>query len=281
MIKGVRVLTLPCLEFEYCNVYGGTFGKSLPLIHRHPDAIVILWNKGDHDHVFFLTMSQLLPGLKDMQANSWSMIVFWSEQKIQLHVRGRMLDLTSRISQRLLLTCRRNRRRGKMKGTIQVTKTGGNPPPGGGPQGPGPGYGPSPGEPPLPMEYHDEAPPPGGPPGAPGTVPQFANPDQVLSPAMAWPASSPIVPVPIPPHPHFPIPKVCIRLRRGMCHKRVLVALIRTISPKRSREHWDLRRCCCLVSRQGRRIVILQVTSRLILSLLLRRLAQLRFLVCQ
>ena len=70
MIKGVRVLTLPYLEFEHCNVYTGTYGKTLPLIHRHPDAVVILWNKGVHDHVFFLTMSQLLPCLKDMQANS-------------------------------------------------------------------------------------------------------------------------------------------------------------------------------------------------------------------
>ena len=43
------------------------------------------------------------------------------KQKIRLHVRGQMLDLTSRISQRLLLTCRRNRRQGEMKGTIQVT----------------------------------------------------------------------------------------------------------------------------------------------------------------
>ena len=54
------------------------------------------------------------------------------------------------------------------------------------------------------MEYHDESPPP----GAPGAVPQFANPDQVLSPPMPWPAPpSPIVPVPIPPRPHFPIPQ--------------------------------------------------------------------------
>ena len=81
MIKGVRVLMLPYLEFEYCNVYRGTYGNSLPLIHRHSDAIVILWNKGDHDHVFFLTMSQLLPCPKDMQANSWSMVVFWNETK--------------------------------------------------------------------------------------------------------------------------------------------------------------------------------------------------------
>ena len=120
MIKGVRALTLAYLEFEYCNVYRGTYGKSLPLIHRHPDAIVILWNKGDHHHVFFLTMSQLFPCLKDMQAN-WSMIVSGMKQKVQLRVRGRMLDFTSRISQHLLLTRRRNRRQVKMKWTIQVT----------------------------------------------------------------------------------------------------------------------------------------------------------------
>ena len=76
LLKAVRVLTLPYLEFEYFNVYRGTYGKTLPLIHRHPDVIVILWNKGDHDHVFFLTMSQLLPCLKDMQATNWSLIVF-------------------------------------------------------------------------------------------------------------------------------------------------------------------------------------------------------------
>ena len=52
LIKNVRVLTLPYLEFEFCNVYRGTRGKTLPLIHRHPDAVVLLWCKGDHDHVF-------------------------------------------------------------------------------------------------------------------------------------------------------------------------------------------------------------------------------------
>ena len=66
----------------------GTYGKTLPLIHRHPDAIVILWNKGDHDHVFFLTMSQLLPCLKDMQATSWYLIVFWNESKGPVARRG-------------------------------------------------------------------------------------------------------------------------------------------------------------------------------------------------
>ena len=81
MIKNVRVLTLPYLEFEYCNVYRVTYGKTLPLSHRHPDAAVILWNKGDHDHVFFLAMAQLLPCLKDTKADNWSMIVFWNESK--------------------------------------------------------------------------------------------------------------------------------------------------------------------------------------------------------
>eukprot|EP00439_Symbiodinium_sp_Y106_P053193 s5338_g7.t1 len=161
--------------------------------------------------------------------------------------------------------------------------TGGNPPPGGGPQGPGPGYGPSPDEPPLPMEYHDEAPPPEIPPGAPGAVPHFANPDQVLSPPMPWPApSSPIVPVPIPPHPHFPIPQslrppsprnVSQTRARGTRLDDQPKAKSRTVGPP-----------VVLLPGQsaGKKDphVILRVTSRLILSLLLRRLAQLRFLVC-
>ena len=69
MIKNVRVLTLPylSLSFKFCNVYTGTQGKTLPLIHRHPDAVVLLWCKGVHDHVFFVTMAQLLPCLQDMK----------------------------------------------------------------------------------------------------------------------------------------------------------------------------------------------------------------------
>ena len=78
-LKSVRVLTLPHMEFEFCNVYRGTFGKTLPLLQRHPDAVVVLWNPNDYDHVFFVTLSQLIPCLKQMNADHWSMIVFWSE----------------------------------------------------------------------------------------------------------------------------------------------------------------------------------------------------------
>ena len=60
-LKNIRVLTLPHLEFEFCNVYRGTFGKTLPLMQRHPDAVVILWNLKDYDHLFFVTLSQLVP----------------------------------------------------------------------------------------------------------------------------------------------------------------------------------------------------------------------------
>ena len=67
------------MEFEFCNVYRGTFGKTLPLMQRHPDAVVILWNLEDYDHVFFVTLSQLLPCLKDMSADHWSMIISWNE----------------------------------------------------------------------------------------------------------------------------------------------------------------------------------------------------------
>ena len=81
-LKSVRVLTLPHMEFEFCNVYRGTFGKTLPLLQRHPDAVVILWNPNDYDHVFFVTLSQLIPCLKQMRADHWSMIVFWSESTV-------------------------------------------------------------------------------------------------------------------------------------------------------------------------------------------------------
>eukprot|EP00439_Symbiodinium_sp_Y106_P050098 s1995_g6.t1 len=79
MIKNVRVLTLPYLDKLKTLHYRGTQGKTFPLIHRHPDAVVLLWCKGDHDHVFFATVAQLLPCLQDMNLADWSMVVFWNE----------------------------------------------------------------------------------------------------------------------------------------------------------------------------------------------------------
>ena len=67
------------MELEFCNVYRGTFGKTLPLLQRHSNAVVILWNPNDYDHVFFVTLSQLIPCLKQMKADHWTMIVFWNE----------------------------------------------------------------------------------------------------------------------------------------------------------------------------------------------------------
>ena len=54
-------------------------GEHLALLQRHPDAVVIIWNPHDYDHVFFVTLSQLIPCLKQMKADHWSMIVFWNE----------------------------------------------------------------------------------------------------------------------------------------------------------------------------------------------------------
>ena len=42
-LKSVRVLTLPHMELESCNVYRGTFGKTLLLLQRHPDAVVFFY----------------------------------------------------------------------------------------------------------------------------------------------------------------------------------------------------------------------------------------------
>ena len=71
-LKSVGVFTLPHMEPEFCNVCIGTFRKTLPLLQRHPDAVVILWNPQDYDHVFFATLS---PCLHSMKADHWSMIV--------------------------------------------------------------------------------------------------------------------------------------------------------------------------------------------------------------
>ena len=131
------------------------------------------------------------------------------------------------------------------------------------------------------MEYHDEAPPPGGPPGAPGAVPQFSNPDQVLSPPMPWPApATPIVPVPIRRIRSFRFRKVCDRRRREMSLLLARVACIRTMFPRQRRERFNLldhRLCCCLASLPERRI--LRVTFRLQMSRL-HLLLGLRFQVC-
>ena len=67
------------MEFEFCNICRGRFGKTLPLLQRHPDAVNIFWNPNNYDHIFFVTLSQLIPCLKQMNADHWSMIVFWSE----------------------------------------------------------------------------------------------------------------------------------------------------------------------------------------------------------
>ena len=72
------------MEFEFCNVYRGTFGKTLPLLQRHPDdAVVILWNPNDYDQCLsLLPFLNLFPCLKQMRADHWSMIVFWSESTV-------------------------------------------------------------------------------------------------------------------------------------------------------------------------------------------------------
>ena len=71
---------------------------------------------------FSLRCRSSLPCLKDMQANSWSMIVFWNESKGSTARPGQMLDWISRINQHLLPTCRRSCRLWGMKWTIQVMR---------------------------------------------------------------------------------------------------------------------------------------------------------------
>ena len=88
-------------------------------MQRHPDAVVILWNLKDYDHVFFVTLSQLVPCLKDMSADHWSMIVFGMRVHPRSLLPSRMLAWTIRMSQFHFL-----RRRGLwriLRGTEETT----------------------------------------------------------------------------------------------------------------------------------------------------------------
>ena len=263
-LKSVRVLTLPHMEFEFCNVYRGTFGKTLPLLQRHPDAVVILWNPNDYDHVFFVTLSQLITCLKQMNADHWSMIVFWSEgsrtrpstcpdvgldytdEPVPLPPPNVPQDGTGNdddmpgpsgyqdpvvpdedtphdypdddspdlggIKEKMTLTFRQVKcssmgqeeilRHTILEAVLPYRYQKIVIPDG--------AYGPSPDDdhPPYPMEVHTESPPPGGPPDAPGAKQPFANPDQIMQPPPHVPQTAPQPIVPLPKHPHFPLPGV-------------------------------------------------------------------------
>ena len=133
------------------------------------------------------------------------------------------------------------------------------------------------------MEYDDESPPPGGVPGAPGAVPQFANPDQVLSPPMPWPAPpSQIIPVPIPPHLQFPIPQSL----RPPSPRNVSQTRARGTHPddkSKAKSRTVVGPPVVLLPGQsaGKKILLLQVTFRFLRNPLVRRLIRLRFRVCR
>ncbi|CAE7374757.1 Cpr [Symbiodinium natans] len=138
VLKNIRALTLPYLEFENCNVYRGTFGKVLPVIQRHPDAVVIMWKLGDYEHVFFMNLAQLIPCLRDVAVSGWSLIVFWNEIGPPRKRRGPdvSLDFTDQPVPDA-----------PPPGVPPGTSSGDDPenPLGGGPPGPVPGY----------QDYHD------------------------------------------------------------------------------------------------------------------------------
>ena len=129
------------------------------------------------------------------------------------------------------------------------------------------------------MEYHEESPHPGGPPDAPGAPIRTRC---LVRLCRGRHRLHRLFPVPIPPHPHFPVPHSLDRHRQGMCHRLVLVVSTQMIRPRRSRgQSWDRRWCCCLVSQLGRRIPLLRTDDFPgLMNPLLRRLHRHRFQVC-
>ena len=59
LMQNVRVMTLPHLSFEHCNVYRGTLGKVSPVLQKDSASVVLMWEPGDLEKVFFVLVNQL------------------------------------------------------------------------------------------------------------------------------------------------------------------------------------------------------------------------------
>ena len=210
LMQNVRVMTLPHLSFEHCSVYRGTFGKVSPVLQKDPVFVVLMWEPGDFEKVFFVLVNQLRAFYEKLDLTKWSFIVFSGETTGKLlrrepndpgstgsddpsfqypPVPGGDLsdsDLNEPGGPTLFDVDDEDMPPGHSNDPPRPG------PPGSGPYGGGP-YGPVPSQPPVdpddtpfPMEYEAEIPPPGLPPDGPsrpsaGAVPQYSDPDVPLS----------------------------------------------------------------------------------------------------
>ena len=91
-LRNVKVLTLPHMEFQFCNVYRGTCGKTLPLMLLPCCGTQMTMS------MCSLALSQLLPCLKDINTDHWSMIVFGMRVHQRRSLPNQMLASISRMS---------------------------------------------------------------------------------------------------------------------------------------------------------------------------------------
>ena len=78
-LQNIRRMTLPQMYFESCSIFCGTYGRVNPLFSLPEDSVILLWNPGSHQRIFFMFMSQLYPHYKEFQVNKWNIIAFSTE----------------------------------------------------------------------------------------------------------------------------------------------------------------------------------------------------------
>ena len=72
-------MTLPHLSFEHCSVHRGSLGKVSPVLQKDSASVVLMWEPGDVEKVFFVLVNQLRAFYEKLDLMKWSFIVFSSE----------------------------------------------------------------------------------------------------------------------------------------------------------------------------------------------------------
>ena len=72
LAQNVRVMTLPHLSFENCSVFRGTLGKVSPVLQKDPASVVLMWEPGDFEKVFFVLVNQLRTFYEKLDLIKWS-----------------------------------------------------------------------------------------------------------------------------------------------------------------------------------------------------------------
>ena len=60
-------------------MYRGTLGKVSRVLQKHPASVVLMWEPGDFEKVFFVLVNQLRAFHEKLDLTKWSVIVFSGE----------------------------------------------------------------------------------------------------------------------------------------------------------------------------------------------------------